>query len=167
MNIAIEKGSAFDLISVLRRDGSRAAVRFPKKGPFPHDAVHWVAETTFGIERGFWGTVADGLDPQQVGELAKALGHPSAARPGKPEEEITQLIQSERLVECLEAELWSRPADFDTFVSVLAAACAESRVAAPAIDADSLERARLTLKELSSTWSALPVGQSLTLTWKD
>lgn len=167
MNITIEKGSAFDRIALVRTDGSQAVVRFPKKGPFPHDAVHWVAETIFRFERGFWGTVAEGADPEQVGALAKALGHASAARPGVPNDSIVQLIQSERLVECLEAELWSTPADFDIFVSVLEAACRESRVAAPDVDPSSLELARSTLQRLRDEWNALAIGESLSLVWED
>lgn len=166
MDIAIEKGSAFDRIEVLRADGSRAAVRFPKKGPFPHDAVHWVAETVFGLDRGFWGIVAGGLDPEQVGKLAKTHGHASAARPAEPDLQIVQLIQSERLVECLEAELWSAPADLGTFVAVFDAACRESRVPPLAIEPASLERARSTLDRLRQKWAALAIGESLSLLWE-
>ena len=46
MRVTIFKGQTDDRIEVRRDDGSVAESRFPKKGPVPHDAVHWIVEET-------------------------------------------------------------------------------------------------------------------------
>lgn len=115
-------------MALLRADGSRAHCMVPHKGPFPHDAMHYVVEREMNLSRGFWGLVAQGYHPDELAGLAKAGGHASAKRAGVPAEQIRQLLQAERLVECFEADLWGGPGDTDTLRAVFATACASSMV---------------------------------------
>jgi len=139
MHVTIVKGMADDQIDILRPDGSEARTRFPKKGPVPHDAVHFLVEDALGLSQGFWGLIAGGLHPDAVQDRAKAAGHASAKRAGVPDASIVQLLQAERLVECFEAMLWSGECDAPSLREVALAGCKASHVPLPEMsDADIL-----------------------------
>lgn len=167
MQITITKGASEDRILVHRRDGTAASTSFPHKGPIPHDAVHFFVESELEIRDGFWGLVASGRDPEDVGAMAKAAGHPSAARPGVPERSIVAAIQSERIVECFEADLWSPGCDSQTFRDTVKAGCEHSLVPAPTMDDKAIARIRSRLQEFRQQWLELPVGASCSLEWPD
>lgn len=166
MQVTITKGCERDVIAVHRRDGSSATTRFPKKGPFPHDAVHLVVEAALNFTNGFWGRVANGMDPADVAALAKTGGHRSASRAEKVDTDIVELLQAERLVECFEAQLWSGVGDDSTLRDVLSAACAQTKVDTPVVSDLCLQNIRHELKDLVRQWHALTLGESLALLWK-
>lgn len=166
MQIVVTKGQSRDEIRVSRADGTQDVTAFPKKGPIPHDLVHLIVESEFGLSKGFWGHVADGVSLAAVGQLAKAGGHASSKRAQAPSPDILQLVQAERLVECFEADLWGEPTDRETFCGVLAAACAQSCVPAPAVDEVRLASVRARLGALRQTWTALQIGQDFAAVWE-
>jgi hypothetical protein len=165
MRIEITKGANEDRIAILRDDGSRAITTFPKKGWFPHDAVHLIVEKHLEFDNGFWGHIAAGNEPDDISAMAKEGGHPSASRAGKPCNAIVELIQAERLVECFEAELWGQPSSFETFTSVLRAACEHSQIPPPNLTENDMQAMRDQLAELGGKWRDLPIGQKLDLCW--
>ena len=56
-------------------DGQTRSWTFPSYGAMlPHDLVHLLVEVGFGIEDGFWGRVAAGLDPAKINAEANARG---------------------------------------------------------------------------------------------
>lgn len=56
-------------------DGQERSWTFPSYGPMlPHDLVHLLVEVGFGVEDGFWGRVAAGLDPAQINAEASRVG---------------------------------------------------------------------------------------------
>jgi len=166
MQIIITKGERGDRIDALRADGSRASTTFPRKGPIPHDAVHYFVESELGLDRGFWGHVAAGQHPEQVQEIAKAGGHASASRGREPDPDIVEMIQAERAVECFEADLWGGSAsDPETFRGAVAAGCSQSLVPSLELTDQQIARVRAKLTDLRARWSALPQGQSLTFDW--
>ncbi|HOB14641.1 MAG TPA: hypothetical protein PKN09_10380 [Novosphingobium sp.] len=143
MRIEIVKGRDHDRIGVTRDDGSRAETTFPHKGPVPHDAVHWFVERELGLASAFWGTVAGGLHPEAIQEIAKAAGHPSAKRAGLPEAGIIELLKAERIVECFEADLWGGGGAAADLIAIADTACTASHVARPAaLDEVAVERIR-------------------------
>ena len=158
LSIAFTKGEREDAVEV--RSKERGPLRFSvhKKGPTPHDFVHLVVEQELGFARGFWGLIAAGVAPGEIQELAKAGGHASAKRAQEPHEEIVELLQAERLVECFEADSWGEPADFDSFRNVFAAACAASYVDAPALPDPKIGAVRARIAEFTKKWTAAPVG---------
>jgi hypothetical protein len=144
MRITITKGEREDRIEALRSDGSHVATSFPKKGPLPHDLVHFVVES----------------------ELAKAAGHASAKRAGVADASIIAIVQAERAVECFEADLWGGShGDPQTFREVIAAGCAQSLVPAIGLSDESLQRIRARLVELRGQWGKMGRGESLVLDW--
>jgi hypothetical protein len=56
MQVTITNAGALQRIVMQRDDGSRAETTFLHKGPFPHDAVPFVAQlhAVFQLERGRW-----------------------------------------------------------------------------------------------------------------
>ncbi|KDA03839.1 MAG: hypothetical protein V7651_00630 [Hyphomonas oceanitis] len=167
MKIEIVKGVREDTLTATRDDGSVARCTFPKKGPIPHDAVHFYVERTFGFRRGFWGMVAGGVSPDDVGAIASAAGHASASKAHMPEEEIVELLQAERLVECFEAEIWGGPAELETLQDVADAGFAQSFVASVPLDQTRVDTVRSGLSDFSAAWMSLKTGHSLTLDWRE
>lgn len=165
MQIEITKGIDSDRIDITRPDGSQVSTTFPKKGWFPHDAVHLIVEKQLGFSAGFWGHIAKGHAPEEIADIAKQGGHPSASRPTAPHASIVQLLQAERIVECFEAEIWSEATEFETFIDVLCAACGHSQIAVPDLTEEDLKVIRNQISELSVKWRELSIGQKLDLKW--
>lgn len=154
MQVTITDSGAANRIAYERSDGSRGGFTFPHKGPFPHDAVHFALERALGMEHGFWGLIASGMEPEAVQDMAKAGGHASAKRAGVPDEAIVELLQAERIVECLEAEIWAGPSDAATFREVARLACENSHVSAPEISDEALDMVRTHLADMHAQWQA-------------
>ncbi|WP_088307868.1 hypothetical protein [Novosphingobium sp. B 225] len=148
-------------IAIVRDDGSRADTTFPHKGPFPHDAMHFVVERVMGMRRAFWGMVAAGQHPEELSELAKLAGHASASRASMPQDHIVELLQAERLVECFEADLWGGAGDPETLRSVYRAACGSSQVPCPDLSDAAIAAIRAEIAVLQEQWRS---GQ-LVLDW--
>jgi hypothetical protein len=167
MKIVITKGPTADSIELCRADGTRLVTSFPRKGPVPHDAVHFVVESELGIHSGFWGRVAGGRSPEDVAADAKAAGHASASRAARPDPSFVAAIQAERLVECFEADLWGGGCDPATFRGVVEAACRQSLVEAFPLTDEAIEAVRARLIRLRDDWAALPIGGSCTFDWPE
>lgn len=165
MEIIFKKGTDKDYITAIRADGSTVNTTFPKKGWYPHDAVHVIVETRLKLKRGFWGIVADGMIPEDVGALAKECGHASSKRAEIPGEEIRDLLIAERTVECFEAEMWSEPSDFATFRSVQKAACASSHVEMPPLSDEDISYIREKLQLSFEKWRSLQIGETMSMNW--
>jgi hypothetical protein len=158
IDVGITKGAKADTIDIRRPSGEPVRFTFPKKGPIPHDSVHLFVEQELGLTRAFWGMVADGVNPSDIQEIAKAAGHASAKRALTPDPSIVELLQAERIVECFEADLWGAPADCDTFRSVAEAACSESFVPTPTLDDDRILAIRQQIAGFAKEWVAAPEG---------
>ncbi len=167
MEITITKGQAEDRIVVSHLDGRRMETTFPKKGPIPHDAVHWYVERGLGLGEAFWGMVANGLHPEEIAGIAKAAGHASASRNTVPEPAIVELLQAERLVECFEADQWSGGSStVEDFVAMAEVACNSSHVPLPALDAAQIGMIRDQIGHFARAWIAAPVGHTARFEWE-
>lgn len=163
MQVTIANAGSHQRIVMVRDDGTRMETTFPHKGPFPHDAVHFVVERELGLRRGFWGTVAGGCHPEEVNEIAKAAGHASAKRAEVPEPHIVELLQAERIVECFEAEIWSGPGDPETLRGVIAAACSASHVPVIELDDATIAAIHARLATMAEDWR----GGTLSFIWDE
>jgi hypothetical protein len=64
-----------DRFYVHRGDGSEVSWVFPTYGDgLPHDLVHLVVESAFGLRKGFWGRVDAGADPARINDEANRMG---------------------------------------------------------------------------------------------
>lgn len=166
MQIRIQRGATADRLEAQRPFGDTAGFSTPHKGPVPHDVVHLFVERAFALQRGFWGLVAEGLSPDEIQALATAGGHASAARAGPPDPGIVQLLQSERLVEIFEADLWSGGQGEEADILSLArVACGASHVPAPTPPEGAVARVQADLADFTRTWTALPRGGEVELAW--
>ncbi len=125
----------------------------PRQGILPHDAFHFVVETTLGWRDAFFGQVAGGVS---LDHITSKL-HGIKVDWSKNE----QALQSESLVECLQAEQWGGAADAETFRETLAVTCTRRHVAAPEINPGDLARVRTALETFAAEWRALSPGQTL------
>lgn len=154
ITVAITREAREDCVVIHRADGKVGKFRFPAKGPLPHDGVHHVAESLLGLQAGFWGRVAAGQSPAEIQQFAHAGGHASAKRAIRPAPEIVEMIQAERLVECLEADAWSGgDGDLATFNEVYGAACSQSCVDPLPLEERSLTALRAGMKEMARHWA--------------
>ncbi|WP_288804441.1 hypothetical protein [uncultured Novosphingobium sp.] len=172
MEIVITKGLASDHIAIRRASGEAIETTFPKKGPVPHDAVHFFVEQGLGFARGFWGLVAEGRHPEELAELAKVGGHASAARAREPDAQIVQLLQAERLVECFEADLWSGGCDDEALWAMARTACESSFVPLPPslqtmAQRDALGRVRDAIAAFACDWFDGGEGFVARLDWPE
>jgi hypothetical protein len=165
VRITIIKGQKDDRIEISREDGSQAVTRFPKKGPIPHDFVHYAVEHELGLRDGFLGKVAAGHHPEAIVELAKRGGHASASRAQPPVPEIVEMIQAERLVECFEADMWGGGGDNDSLRSMAELGWEQSLVPPLELSDGAIQAIRRTIREFAERWSAMPVGESVELAW--
>jgi hypothetical protein len=71
LRAAFARTEGRDRIDVRRGDGSTASWCFPTYGGnVPHDLVHMLVESGFGLRGGFWARVDAGADPHRVNETA-------------------------------------------------------------------------------------------------
>ena len=92
-----------DRIYVTRDNGTEVSWSFPSYGnAVPHDLVHLVVETHFQLRRGFWGRVADGVDPKRVNEEANRHGGAVASKYAGFGSDLRELL----LAEALAAVVW-------------------------------------------------------------
>ena len=167
MQIRFIKGHKADQVIFCRADGSRVETLFPHKGPVPHDGVHVLVERGFGLRRGVCGLVAGGMHPEELAAMAKAGGHPSASRPGVVAPWLVELVQAERLVECIEADLWGGAAPEADWRAVAKIACEASLVPMPVLPDGGLARVRRALADFAQGWAALGVGHAMELEWPE
>ena len=146
-----------DTLVCERPDGTTARHDLPRQGILPHDAFHFVVETTLGWRDAFFGHIAAGAAHLSLAAKLDAAKPPSA--------KITPTLQSAALVECLEATQWGGAPDPAVFAKTLAAACRRRRVPPPDISAEALARVRLALREFGAAWRPLTPGQSLERTF--
>lgn len=165
MRITITKGTKDDRLEIQRDDGSCIATHFPKKGPIPHDYVHFAIEQGLGLDDAFWGKVAAGADPEMLGDLAKMGGHASAKRAGVPDSNIVEMVQSERLVECFEADLWSGGGDCESLRALAEAGWAASKVPPLVLADDQIVAIRKSIADFAERWSVCAIGESIAIEW--
>ncbi len=135
-----------DSLVCVRDDGTETRGEMPRQGILPHDAFHFVVETTLNWRDAFFGQLAAGA---------------SLHGPKIEWSKNVQALQAESLVECLQAEAWGGAADPETFLATLATTCRERHVAPPALTAEELTRVRQALRTFGAAWRPLAPLASL------
>lgn len=166
MIINITKGSDRDWLEVQRADGSTIKSTFPKKGNLPHDAIHYFVEQELRLTHGFWGFVGAGTEISNIQNIAKEAGHASAKRATAPDANIIELLQAERLVECFEAEQWSKMDDNTALRETMTVACEASHISPPDLSNEILDKVRAKIKSFSVQWTNAAVGETFQFDWK-
>ncbi len=139
-----KRAGKFDDLQIDRDDGSGEAIRCPKQGIIPHDMVHYAVEKVI-TGKGFLAKLSDG----------------ETAQPRSSPEADSEAI--ERLVEIVQAELWSGRVPSEDAIALYQLAChARSHASFPVSEED-LQLIRHEIDALTAEWGALPVQGSLVL----
>jgi hypothetical protein len=133
---------AADRIYVRRSGGGEASWSFPTYGDvLPHDLVHLVVESAFGVRDGIWAAIDAGVDPARANAMATRAG-------GKDKFRGTGLDRPG----VLRSEDLANAGWFIRDDDGVRAALAEAGVAATA---DEVAAARARLDELGARWRDL------------
>src|SRR5919197_2091629 len=144
---------------LVREDGSFTSGAIgPHTGYGPaHDLAHYVIESTLGLDEGFLGLVASGWEIRDF-EVKGAV----ARLP--PEALFAESAAGELSRQHLMGQP-STPADFNWTIRQTLERSGSRGYATPVIDADTLERIRARLLDLHLQWLALPIGETLVLSF--
>jgi len=149
--------AAADTLTCVRPDGTSTTATMPRRGILPHEAFHFVIETTLAWHDAFFGRIARG----------QTVAHVTAQMHGQVAEwsKMTQAQQTEALIECLEAEQSRGASDPAEFADALVKACRRRGAPSPEITAEEVERLRVALREFGAAWRPLAPGASLEKTF--
>lgn len=142
-----------DALTCVRRDGTATTSAMARQGILPHEAFHFVVETTLGWHDAFFGLIARGGDLEEVNDRLHGQNRPWA--------KFTQALQAEALVACLEAGQWAGAPDPADFAAALVANSRRRGVVPPDINAEELEHVRVALRAFGAAWRPLAPGESL------
>jgi hypothetical protein len=103
MQIYVTRVDAHRYSTLVERDGVR--LRVPGYGfmrALPHDLAHFVVEGSLGLNRGFWGSGADGAEFSGMESEGPRKPHASQKAKATAKENADYLSEAERLVACFE-----------------------------------------------------------------
>src|ERR1700733_3734275 len=130
---------AKDRVYVAREDGSETSWDFASYGDeLPHDLVHLIVESRFGVHGGIWGRVAAGADLGLINAIANRVGGRDKYR------ELGDDLDEVYLAETLANAPWTR-----------AETAADVSAQLPDIDIATIEAVRAELLALRDRWRAL------------
>ena len=141
-----------DRIYVRRSDGSEVSWVFPTYGDVPpHDMIHLIVESAFGVTQGFWGRVDAGVDPSVIAVLAnRAGGRNKYAAFG---DDVSGLV----LAEALANPGWLMNVNSaEALQNSIVAACREANMEPPILlSTKRTAQVWAVLKDLARQWSGL------------
>jgi len=149
--------AAADTLVCVRVDGSVTEGALPRQGVLPHDAIHFVVETTLGWHDALFGHLARGNTHAATVQKLHAANIDWSKN--------VQALQCESLVDCFQAEQWAGASDPIAFVEQLLLGCRRRGVAPPDLTADELAAVRRALREFGAAWRPLLPGRSLERTF--
>jgi hypothetical protein len=157
---AVRTGEERDRVYVNRDDGSEVSWSWIRdERSLPHDLEHWVVETGARLGHGFWGLVAEGLDPKRVNKMADRIASGITLR-DLSGRDITELIQAESLTNAV-GQL--RVASAEQAIVELAGACERFGVEPPVVRAVDLTTMEGRVGDLQRAWFDTPEGTALEL----
>lgn len=142
------RAGKYDDLTIVRSDTSQIVIRCPKQGMIPHDMVHFAVESIVR-ETGLLRRIAAGEDAI----FAMSAQNASDA--------------IERLVEVVQAEVWSGPVPANELIDLYTLGCASRGHPALPIQAEQIDQIRLAVSELDTRWRAVPVNGTLALELTD
>lgn len=148
----VRKQGERDRIYVRRGDGSTTSWTFPTYGDgLPHDLMHLVVESAFGLTDGFWARVDAGVDVARINADANRLG--GADKYLGFGEDLRGLFVAEGLA----GGPWSMAAIGDAELrDILASQCERMGIALPeTVHLERIARVRAVQRALRERWQRL------------
>jgi len=158
----VRTAGARDRIYVTRTDGSEVSWSFPTYGDaLPHDLVHLIVESCFGLSSGFWGRVDRGADPERIAAEANRIG-------GKDKyagfgADRTELLRAEALAN---APWWRDGTTLEEIEQAVGEQCRQLGVAVPDRFLERAASARGMLARMNERWRALGSKGTLDVTFR-
>jgi hypothetical protein len=160
---AVRGSEARDRVYVHRDDGSEVSWSWPSYGhSLAHDLVHWVVESEMGLDEGFWGLVADGVDPTKVTKAAERIATGVRLR-DLTDRDLTELIQAEHLAASLGRTGWAGREEAVAYVVEQCEAFGVPSVGG--LDLAAVVRMEARADELNRRWQAVAPDAGLVLAW--
>ena len=168
MQIYVTRVDAHRYSSLVERDGIR--LRVPGYGfmrALPHDLAHFVVEGSLGLDRGFWGSVADGAEFSGMESEGRRKPHASQKAKATAKENADYLSEAERLVACFERIV---ERDLDRVPQLADAELREALATVlhrpQAITELNITKVCAAWREMQARWNELPVGASIRIEWR-
>jgi hypothetical protein len=161
MLVTVQKTPDRPIIVAVRGDGVSLGVRAPdRKFSPPHDLVHFIVEQGLHLQRGFWGSVADGAKFDSM-EVIEGRQKPHA------NERSAQVIAANR------SHLAEAEAIVGAFQRVLhgdlrphgEALRQQLQIAGRTVAGDRLQPTWQELVSFGERWAALPLSEVIRLEW--
>jgi hypothetical protein len=152
-----------DRIYVTRSDGGTTSWDFASYGEaLPHDLVHLVVESAFGLAEGFWGRVDAGADPAVITREANRKGGRDKYAAFGTDQSQLQLAEALANVRWLEGGL-----PVASLLEQAVSACQAAGQRPPrALSAERVEQLRAVLAELTGQWRTLSPKGALALAFE-
>ena len=151
-----------DWVHVHRDDGTTAKWPWVKAGgQLPHDLMHYLVETHFGLREGFWELVAHGGDFGFLTAEADRIARGTPAQ-GLAGRDLTGLVVAECVVAGISTAVWTR-ADAEQALAWVSQQCARRGQAVPAaVTTASIPALLQRIAAVAGQWHGLAEGGSLT-----
>jgi len=169
MQIVVTRVDVHRYSTIVERNGVQ--LRVPGYGfmrALPHDLAHFVVEGSLGLDRGFWGSVADAAEFRGM-ERIEGRRKPHATQRAKTtsKQNADYLSEAERLVACFEKivdgylDRVSQLAEAE-----LREALTTVRSRSRAITGSDISKVCAAWRAMQARWDALPLGDALRLEWR-
>jgi len=154
LTLRLTKGrDARDVLTFVREDGTRAWGRLAPDSSAVRDLAHYVVESTLGLDNGFLGLIAGGMD-------VAAFGRPGAAQRLPKEALWAEAVAGLLSLEAQQGDMLA----VDEFNAAVAETVTRVQPGyRPTITAAELADMRCALTRLRRRWDALPPGATMQL----
>ncbi|MCG8544873.1 MAG: hypothetical protein MJE12_11765 [Alphaproteobacteria bacterium] len=161
MKVTVLKTAADPELKISRDDGVMLSLRsVGRKFSPPHDIAHFVIECELGLQRGFWGSVADGAKFKNMRVLSgRQRPHAGAQSKDLIKKNEPYLNEAEVFVGVYQRALFHKTTAYRRF-----AGC-RRKAGGQKIDSNDVEHIWSALVDMRKQWEKLPVGDSITLEW--
>ena len=161
MKVEVRKTRTDPEITIHRDDGVTLSLRsVGRKFSPPHDVAHFVVEQGLRLQRGFWGSVAEGAKFKNMRVLS-GRRRPHADQRSKDLIKANEpfLNQAEAFVGIFQRDLFHKTKAYRNFAG------RRRKEGGPEIDSNTLERVWSALVDIRRDWENLPAGGGITLEW--
>jgi hypothetical protein len=162
MRVSAEKTTERPIIIAVRDDGVSLRVRTPdRKFSPPHDLIHFVVEKGMRLQRGFWGSVADGAKfagMELMDGRQKPRANERSAQIIKANE--AHLSEAEMIVGAFQKVLHEDMRPHEESVWRLL------RIGGRTVESDLLRPTWEELVSFRDQWEALKLGKAILLEWR-
>jgi hypothetical protein len=169
MQIVVTRVDAHRYSTIVERDDG-VRLRVPGYGfmrALPHDLAHCVVEERLGLDRGFWGSVADGAEFGGMERLeGRRKPHAAVRAQAISKSNVDYLGEAERLVACFEKIV---EGNLDLVPQLAGAqlreASATVRHRERRITQSDVAKVCAAWRTMQARWHDLPIGQSICVEW--